>query len=77
MDADCSSDWCAQLTWLRVSEQEVPTFNKVKFTKFLTLIGAVRLCPVKGTDSWLGCGRSDLTLRGGKWRGDLYGFVSF
>lgn len=69
--------WLGTVTTEFVSEQEVSSFSKVKFTKFLTLVEIVRLGPVKGTKGWLRCGRSDLTLRRGKWRGVFYRLVSF
>ena len=73
----CSVD-LAQLKQIEfVSEQEVPSFSKVEFTKFLTLVEIVRLGPVKGTKGWLGCGGSDLTLGRGNWHGVFYGLVSF
>lgn len=50
------------------------TFSKFKFTKFLTLVEIVRLGPEKGTKGELRCGRSDLTLRRGKWGRVFYGY---
>ena len=71
----CSVD-LAQLKQ-SLPEQEVP-FSKLKLTKFLTIIEILRLVKgtvngtVKGTESWLGCCRGDLTLKRGNGRGVFY-----